>query len=203
MSSIHTGEYTQQNKSRKPDAIYLSLRCRNAQVHLNVTVNIHNYADSDILVSQKPPQLVTISDMSYPERTDIPPSVGITSPVTMLPGFQNAWTSRLAKLHLHTIGDLLFFFPRDYQCFANRVELDTLQREETEVSVQGTITEIRGGRTRFGKSILTITLECGETLLTATWFGMPYLKKKYQVHDSVLLSGKAKPKKTGKKWEMT
>jgi len=166
-------------------------------------MNHHNYLGSDILVPQKPSQLVTIFDMSYPERTDIPPEVSITSPVTMLPGFHSTWTSRLAKLHLHTIGDLLFFFPRDYQCFAERVELDTLPREETEVSVQGTITEIRGGRTRFGKSIFTITLQCGNTLLTATWFSMPYLKKKYQVSDSVLLSGKVKPKKTGKKWEMT
>ena len=105
--------------------------------------------------------------MSYPERTDIPPSDSITSPVTVLPGFQNAWTARLAKLHLHTIGDLLFFFPRDYQCFAERVELDTLEREETEVSVQGTITEIRGGRTRGGKAIFTITLQCGCLLYTS------------------------------------
>ena len=54
VSSIHTGEYTQQNKSRKPDAIYLSMPYSSAG-NLNITVNHHNYAVSDILVSQKPP----------------------------------------------------------------------------------------------------------------------------------------------------
>ena len=49
VSSIHTGEYTQQNKSRKPDAIYLLLRCSSAG-NLNITINHHNYAVSDILV---------------------------------------------------------------------------------------------------------------------------------------------------------
>ncbi|MEC7565941.1 MAG: ATP-dependent DNA helicase RecG [Planctomycetota bacterium] len=141
--------------------------------------------------------------MSYPERTDIQDQPSIASGVSVLPGFQTAWKSRLAKLQLHTIGDLLFFFPRDYECLAECVDLDSIANEETNLSVQGTITDTRSNRTRFGKATFTISLTSGNSMVRATWFSMPYLKNKYRTGDEVLLSGIAKPKVRGKTWEMT
>ncbi|MEC9096514.1 MAG: ATP-dependent DNA helicase RecG [Planctomycetota bacterium] len=138
--------------------------------------------------------------MKYPERTDVPHKPTLTSPVTLLRGWRGLWNGPLQKLGIHTIRDLLFFFPRDYECTGELVKLTEL-KEESEITVVGEIEEIRTGRTRYGKSIFSILVGCEGSLLKATWFNMHFMKDKFQAGDRVVLSGLAKPK--ADRWEMT
>ncbi len=141
-----------------------------------------------------------IQDMKYPERTDIPRRPELTSPVSLLRGYRGLWNTPLEKLGIRTIRDLLFFFPRSYESTGELVALADLE-EESEVTIVGEIESIRMGRTRYGKSIFSITVDCDGSLLKATWFNMHFMKDKYQAGDRVVLSGLAKPK--ADRWEMT
>ena len=138
--------------------------------------------------------------MKYPERSDIPRQPTLTSPVTLLRGYRGIWNAPLQKLGIRTIRDLLFFFPRDYECTGELVNLADLEAE-AEVTVVGEIEETRTGRTRYGKSIFSITVACEESQVKATWFNMRFMKDKFQAGDRVVLSGVAKPK--ANRWEMT
>ncbi len=138
--------------------------------------------------------------MKYPERTDVPRKPTLTSPVSLLGGYRGLWNAPMEKLGIATIRDLLFFFPRSYECTGELVDLADLE-DESEITVVGEIEETRTGRTRYGKSIFSMTVGCGGSLLKATWFNMHFMKDKYQAGDRVVLSGVAKPK--AERWEMT
>ncbi|MBA62088.1 MAG: ATP-dependent DNA helicase RecG [Planctomycetaceae bacterium] len=138
--------------------------------------------------------------MKYPERTDVPRKPTLTSPVSLLRGYRGLWSSPLEKLGVGTIRDLLFFFPRDYECTGELVDLAELE-EASEITVIGEIEEIRAGRTRYGKSLFSMTVGCAGSLLKATWFNMHFMKGKFQAGDRIVLSGLAKPK--ADRWEMT
>ena len=118
----------------------------------------------------------------------------------MLRGYRGIWNAPLEKLGIRTIRDLLFFFPRDYECTGELVDLSELEAE-SEVTVVGEIADTRTGRTRYGKSIYSINIDCEDVEVKATWFNMRFLKDKFQVGDRVVLSGVAKPK--ANRWEMT
>lgn len=76
---------------------------------------------------------------------------GLDNPVTAARGVGPAMAKRLAQLDIHTLGDLLFFFPRRYQTF------DNLQLSELEpgraVSVMGRVVTGSKARFRYGKHV--------------------------------------------------
>ena len=75
----------------------------------------------------------------------------LNDPVTAARGVGPAMAERLAQLDVHTLGDLLFFFPRRYQMF------DNLQLSELEpgraVSVMGRVVTGSKARFRYGKHV--------------------------------------------------
>ena len=76
---------------------------------------------------------------------------GLDDPVTAARGVGPAMAERLAQLDIHTLGDLLFYFPRRYQMF------DNLQLSELEpgraVSVMGRVVTGSKARFRYGKHV--------------------------------------------------
>ena len=107
----------------------------------------------------------------------------------MLRGYRGIWNAPLEKLGIRTIRDLLFFFPRDYECTGELVDLSELEAE-SEVTVVGEIADTRTGRTRYGKSIYSINIDCVDVQVKATWFNTDS-KDKFHVGDRVVLSGVA------------
>jgi ATP-dependent DNA helicase RecG len=105
----------------------------------------------------------------------------------------------LARLGLKTAGDLLFFFPRDYQDLSELRTIDQLT-EGTPVSVCGHVEEVDLRNTGVGRSVLGVLLRQGTQYLRAVWFNQPFQRERFSVGQRVLLSGV--PRCRGLRWEM-
>jgi ATP-dependent DNA helicase RecG len=127
------------------------------------------------------------------------PSLDLTTPVQFLKGCGGARAELLARLDVHTVRDLLFFFPRDYEDLTDLREIDQLE-EGALVSVLGTVEETdladRGG----GKSLFGMLVRQGSHHLRAVWFNQPFLREQFRRGQTVLVSGR--PKRRGLRWEM-
>lgn len=106
----------------------------------------------------------------------------------------------LARLELHSVRDVLFCFPRDYQDMSELRLIERLEEGQL-VSVCGVIDEIDMRNSGGGKSILGILVRQGSQFLRAVWFNQPYMAEKLKHGQRVLLSGR--PKLRGFRWEMT
>ena len=96
----------------------------------------------------------------------------------------------LAKLGVHTVRDLLYYAPRDYQ---DRTKLQRIQdiKVGEGVSIVGEVLRSDSRHTRNGGHIIEMFIGDDTGVVTATWFNQPYKKDAAKVGDRVLVSGKA------------
>jgi ATP-dependent DNA helicase RecG len=139
------------------------------------------------------------SQSSVSQSRDETPAEVLATPVQFVPGVGPQRAESLAKLELRTAGDLVFFFPRDYQDLSDRraiadLEADTLQ------TVRGVVTEVDASSSGFGKSRVGVLVSDGQDALRAIWFNQPFMREKFRVGQHVLMS--AKPRRQGGRWEM-
>jgi len=123
----------------------------------------------------------------------------LKTPVQFLKGVGPQRAEKLAKLQLFTALDLIFFFPRSYQDMRELVPIDQLVEEEP-ASIAGTIEEIDLRGTAPGRSVLGVLIRSGEQFLRAIWFNQPFMRKRFQAGQHVVVSGN--PKQNGNRWEM-
>jgi len=74
-----------------------------------------------------PPPIVAPAPAAPPER----PGTGLDAPVNTLPGVSTAYTARLRRLGIDTVGDLLYHFPHrydDYSSLKPIANLNTVMR---------------------------------------------------------------------------
>lgn len=127
------------------------------------------------------------------------PSLDLATPVQFLKGCGGARAELLAKLDVHTVRDLLFFFPRDYEDLTDLREIDQLE-EGALVSVLGMVEETDLADRGQGKSIFGMLVRQGPQHLRAVWFNQPFLREQFRRGQTVLVSGR--PKRRGLRWEM-
>jgi ATP-dependent DNA helicase RecG len=123
----------------------------------------------------------------------------LATPVEFVKGVGPQRAELLARLDLRTAGDLLFFFPRDYQDLSEQREIADLE-EDTLQTVRGEIVEIDARSSGFGKSVVGVLVRQGNDYLRAIWFNQPFMREKFREGQHVLLS--AKPRFRGGRWEM-
>jgi len=112
---------------------------------------------------------------------------GLDSPVTIVKGVAASSASRLAKLEVHTIRDLLYFFPRRHLDYSQRKPIAELEVGE-EQTVLATVWEARIARlgSQQGTEVI-IGDETGN--MRAVWFNQPFLAKKFATNAQLVLSG--------------
>jgi ATP-dependent DNA helicase RecG len=112
----------------------------------------------------------------------------LDSPVTALRGVSARLGARLGKLGVHTVRDLLYFFPRRHLDRSQRKPISQLEIGE-EQTLLATVWEARetnlGGR-RGTEAILGD--ESGN--IRAVWFNQPYLARRLPTNGQVVLSGR-------------
>ena len=124
----------------------------------------------------------------------------LSTPVQFLRGVGPQRAELLARLHLHTARDLLFYFPRDYQDMTDVKEIDQLE-ENLAVSVCGVVEEAELRNTGPGRSLLGVLIrQDARQYLRAVWFNQGYMREKLPRGRRVLLSGTAR--RNGLRWEM-
>ena len=115
-------------------------------------------------------------------------SVYIDSPITSIKGISSSLAARFAKLELHTIRDLLYFFPNrhlDYSHLKTISEL-TEGNEESIIANVWQVREVRLGRRRSSEAI--VGDETGN--VRVVWFNNPYIVKQLSTNKRIVISGR-------------
>ena len=129
--------------------------------------------------------------MSDPSPTPDAVPLSLDDGVETLPGISERRAEPLRKAGVHTVGDLLRYYPR------RRLDRSTIvpirQLEEGLVTVVGTITAKalmpgKGGRSRFE---MRVTDESGGTLKLVWFRGAQWVGRAFQTGDRVAFHGKA------------
>ncbi len=123
----------------------------------------------------------------------------LQGPVQFLKGVGPQRAEMLEKLGLHTVADVLFFFPRNYQNFTHLEEISDL-REDTPATVVGHVVDIQQWNTASGTSVFAVLLERNGQFMRGIWFNQNYLQKKFANGQLVMLQGT--PKFDEGRWEM-
>ena len=115
-------------------------------------------------------------------------------PVAALPGVGGERATRLAKLGIRTVIDLLWHGPRRYEDRNQPHEAKALAKGDTG-TVAGPIVAAGVKRMRHGKSLFEFILDDGTARLHCRWWNMPYMERYYKTGDFVHVHGKLKAEK--------
>lgn len=105
-----------------------------------------------------------------------------------LDGIGPAMADRLAQLSIHTLGDLIHHFPRDYDDRRTLSPIDTVNEADT-VTVLGTVVSSRMIRMRGRANMAVAEIEDETGSIKASWFGRGFLANSFQEGKRVILSG--------------
>jgi ATP-dependent DNA helicase RecG len=120
-----------------------------------------------------------------------PPSVhALDAPLTRLRGVGPERAAQLARLNLHTVGDLLLHRPRRYEDRRRFRAIAGLQPDEA-ATTRGRIIALGVKRWRGGsKSVFEFILDDGTARLHCRWWNLPFMEKYFQQGDEVFVHGK-------------
>ena len=114
----------------------------------------------------------------------------LNSPLSDLKGVGKTTVTKLKKLGLLTVSDLIFYFPFRYNRFENAGSIADLQ-EGQEAQVLGYVDLINNRRSARRKMNLTEAIVQDDSgILKVIWFNQPYIAKNLQVGDLVSLAGR-------------
>ncbi len=113
----------------------------------------------------------------------------VYGPLQYLKGVGPHRAQLLGRLGLHTIRDLLYHFPRDYQ---DRSRIKAIREVEFDemVTIKGKVKGVRIIPTRGGGTILEVLVADETGTIAATFFNQPYLSDKFRTGEGVLLYGR-------------
>jgi ATP-dependent DNA helicase RecG len=98
----------------------------------------------------------------------------------------------LAKLHVHTVGDLIYHFPRSYDDLTNVAPMDNLEAGVLQ-TVQGEVVEIEGKELADGRRVTQVVISDPKgKCLAGIWFNSLLIVGKVKYGQMVAFSGKPK-----------
>ena len=122
---------------------------------------------------------------------------GLNTPLAELTGFQTRFATKLKKLHIETVRDLLYFFPARYEDFSVTYPIADLV-PHAEVTIQGVVAEVEARRAwRRGMTVVEAQIEDATGRIRAVWFNQPYLKETLRPGRLANFSGKVSLSKDG------
>lgn len=113
----------------------------------------------------------------------------LNTPLYTLTGIGSSLTTKLRRLNLNTISDLIYHFPFRYDDFSKISKANEARIGEI-VTLQGQIWSIKNVYTRFGKVLTQAIFNDGTSPITLTWFNQSWLTKQIAVGDKLQISGK-------------
>lgn len=102
-------------------------------------------------------------------------TMDLQSEITTLKGVGEKSAALFHKLHIDTLRDLLFYFPRDYETFEAPVPIQEV-RVGQRAAIRGLVTAAPALRHVRNLKILTVTVKDETGAMQLTFFNMPYLK---------------------------
>jgi RecG-like helicase/REP element-mobilizing transposase RayT len=128
--------------------------------------------------------------MTTSEAVLVPPGADpLATPISVLRGIGPERVVQLARLGLHTVGDVLWHRPRRYE---DRRQFRAIRelREGESATVLGRITAAGAKRFRSGRKVFEFVLEDGTARLHCRWWNLAFIERLFAVGDEVLVYGK-------------
>jgi len=117
------------------------------------------------------------------------PPRSLEEPVSTITGVSDVYEGRLHRLGIHTVADLLLFFPRKHEDFTAVVPIAEVS-PGLKTTVRGRIEQIAARRTPYKRMPLTEALLADDSgRLRVVWFNQPWVARQLHVGDSVFLAG--------------
>lgn len=117
--------------------------------------------------------------------------ISLTTKIAKVPLIGPAFETRLEKLGIKTVKDLLWHIPFRYDDFSLLAKASSLQEGEI-VTIQGKVLEIKNFITRTGFAIENAKVEDDTGIVQAVWFNQRFLTSAIHKGDMLNLSGKVK-----------
>ncbi len=112
----------------------------------------------------------------------------LQSPIKVLPGVGQKYATVLAKLGLHTLEDLLYYFPRRYDDYSSLKPIHSLMYGE-EVTVIGVIQSVTERKSASKRSIVEAILSDGTGAIRITIFNQPWQAQKLKIGEPYAVAG--------------
>lgn len=104
--------------------------------------------------------------------------MGPDSPITELKGIGEKTAVPFAKVGIHTIADLLEYYPRAYETYEEPTDCAALE-DGQKCAVLGTVVSVSGIRRFRHYQVFSAQVRVGEDSVQAVWFNTPYLRKRF------------------------
>jgi ATP-dependent DNA helicase RecG len=116
-------------------------------------------------------------------------TAGLDAPIETLPGISAGFGSKLRKLGIATVADLLYHFPHRYDDYRTLKPINLLEYGE-ETTIIGTIWDTKTRSSRGGSAIVSSIIADASGTIEAVWFNQPYLARQLRAGMQIVLSGK-------------
>ena len=139
---------------------------------------------------QHQPRVAPPRAQSVPGAKTSATPAALDARLTVLQGVGPSNAASLARMGLHTLGDMLYNYPRRYDDYSSLKPIKSLFYGE-QVTVIGTIQTVHTRPIRGGKaSIVEIIISDGTGGLRLSFFNQPWMANRYRAGDAISVSGK-------------
>lgn len=122
----------------------------------------------------------------------------LQTPIQFARGVGPQRAELLAKLGLHTVGDLLFYLPRDILDLSQISAVHELTEDRVH-TVRGEVVDRDSRVISRGRTMTAVLFKTDGGYVRGLWFNQPWMLQKFQLGQVVLCSGQ--PKFRDKRWE--
>ncbi|MEN8097556.1 MAG: ATP-dependent DNA helicase RecG [Chloroflexota bacterium] len=143
-------------------------------IHQAIQDVVEDVSDEEI-VSEEP---VEIGE--WPDELELP--------VDTVSGIGAQTATKLEKLGIRTVYDLLTHYPRDYVDYSKLKPINQLEPGD-QVTIIGTVKETSVSSSRRGKRITRSLIGDGTASIECTWFNQPWIAEKLRARAAVMISG--------------
>ena len=131
-----------------------------------------------------------IPPVKEPPKPQDGPHAALDADVTVLSRVGPRYANTLERLGIHTLGDMMYHFPRRYDDYSQLKPINRL-RFGDDVTVIGSVQSvntrnIQNGRRKISEAIISD----GSGALRVTWFNQPWVAQRLKKGMQVVLSGK-------------
>ncbi|MGI6341348.1 MAG: ATP-dependent DNA helicase RecG [Minisyncoccales bacterium] len=116
--------------------------------------------------------------------------MNFSTPIENIKYIGEKQSKKLKKIKIHTLGDLLFYFPEHYEDFSKISKIKDLKINENSV-IKGKVIDISEERSfRKRMSILTILLTDESSSIEVIFFNQGFLKQSIEKGEELVIAGK-------------
>ncbi len=137
------------------------------------------------LPTEKQHSPITVAESQIEEE-----SAALDADVTVLPRVGPRYAKTLSRLGIHTLGDMIYHFPRRYDDYSQLKPINRLRYGE-DVTIIGSVQQINTRKIRGGKAKLSeAVISDGSAAIHITWFNQPWIAQRLNKGMQIVLSGK-------------